>query len=82
MRTHGHRAARIDPLELIQREDVAALYTERYGLVDKSVKYDVDGILWTKRVGEVNREEEEMWSLEEIERHLREVYVGRIGYEV
>lgn len=81
MRTHGHRAARIDPLDLIQREDVAALYPARYGLVDKEKKYNVDGILWNKRVGE-GEGEEEMWSLDEIENHLRSVYVGRIGYEV
>ncbi|TFK38288.1 Transketolase, pyrimidine binding domain-containing protein [Crucibulum laeve] len=81
MRTHGHRAARIDPLDLIQREEVAALDPARYGLVDKQQKYDVDGILWTKRVGEPSGPEGEWWTLEEIERHLRAVYVGRIAYE-
>ncbi|KAJ3513296.1 hypothetical protein NLJ89_g3024 [Agrocybe chaxingu] len=32
MRTHGHRAAKIDPLDLIHREEVAALSPARYGL--------------------------------------------------
>ncbi|KAF8879401.1 dehydrogenase E1 and transketolase domain-containing protein 1 [Infundibulicybe gibba] len=48
MRTHGHRAARIDPLDLIQREEVAALDPARYGLTDENQKYNVDGIIWTK----------------------------------
>jgi probable 2-oxoglutarate dehydrogenase E1 component DHKTD1 len=80
MRTHGHRAARIDPLDLIHREEVAALFPARYGLVDDEKKYNVNGILWTKRVGELG-EEEEWWSLKEITEHLRRVYVGNIAYE-
>lgn len=80
MRTHGHRAARIDPLDLIQREEVAALNPARYGLVDKDKKYNVDGILWTKRVGEEGDKEE--WTLAQIENHLRSVYVSRIAHEV
>ncbi|KAF9445181.1 2-oxoglutarate dehydrogenase, E1 component [Macrolepiota fuliginosa MF-IS2] len=79
MRTHGHRAARIDPLDLIHRDEVAALDPTRYGLTERGKRYDVDGILWTKRVGD--GEGEELWTLEEIERHLRGVYVGKIGYE-
>ena len=82
MRTHGHRAARIDPLDLIAREEVVALNPVRYGLVDGERKYDVDGILWTKRVGEERNEKEDIWSLDEIEGHLRSVYIGNIGYEV
>ena len=81
MRTHGHRAARIDPLDLIHREEVAALSPVRYGLVDEEKEYNVNGILWTQRVGELG-EEEEWWSLKEITEHLRKVYVGNIAYEV
>jgi len=81
MRTHGHLAARIDPLDLIQREEVAALFPGRYGLKEEEARYNVNGILWTKRVGE-HGDEAEWWTLGEIRRHLREVYVGRIGYEV
>jgi probable 2-oxoglutarate dehydrogenase E1 component DHKTD1 len=80
MRTHGHRAARIDPLDLIQREEVAALSPARYGLVDEEKKYDVNGILW-RRVGELG-EEEDWLSLRDITEHLRRVYVGNIAYEV
>jgi 2-oxoglutarate dehydrogenase complex dehydrogenase (E1) component-like enzyme len=81
MRTHGHRAARIDPLDLIQREEVAALDPKRYGLNDESKKYNVNGIIWTKPVSSGNVSEE-WWTLGEITRHLRSVYVGRIAHEV
>ena len=77
---HGHRAARIDPLDLLQREDVGALDPKRYGLVDSSKSYDVNGILWTKRVGEAP-ETPEHWTLRDITNHLHSVYVGRIAYE-
>jgi probable 2-oxoglutarate dehydrogenase E1 component DHKTD1 len=93
MRTHGHRAARIDPLDLLQRDEVAALDPARYGLNDITRKYNVDGIIWTKLVGSVpERSGEESggiadessgtwWTLGDITRHLRSVYVGRIAYE-
>jgi probable 2-oxoglutarate dehydrogenase E1 component DHKTD1 len=80
LRIHGHRAARIDPLDLLQREDVDALDPRRYGLIDTSRTYDVNGILWTKRVGEAP-EESELWTLRDITNHLRSVYLGRIAYE-
>ncbi|PPR00571.1 hypothetical protein CVT24_005456 [Panaeolus cyanescens] len=80
MRAHGHRAARIDPLDLIHREDVAALSPARYGLADPDEKFDVNGILWTRRVGQGN-DEPEMWTLREIEEGLRRVYVGNIAHE-
>ncbi|KAF8069147.1 hypothetical protein FPV67DRAFT_1762072 [Lyophyllum atratum] len=61
MRTHGHRAAHIDPLDLIHREEVAALDPKRpLARVISS---------------------EEWWTLGEITRHLRSVYVGRIAHE-
>ena len=80
MRTHGHRAARIDPLDLIHREEVAALSPARYGLVDEGKKYNVNGILW-RHIGELG-EEEDWLSLRDITEHLRKVYVGNIAYEV
>lgn len=80
LRIHGHRAARIDPLDLLQREDVDALDPGRYGLIDDSRAYDVNGILWTKRVGEAF-DEPEHWTLRDITNHLRSVYLGRIAYE-
>ncbi|GLB42448.1 putative 2-oxoglutarate dehydrogenase C-terminal [Lyophyllum shimeji] len=80
MRTHGHRAARIDPLDIIQREEVAALDPQRYGLNDDSKKYNVNGIIWTKPAGQ-SHSSEEWWTLGEITRHLRTVYAGRIAYE-
>ncbi|KZT04533.1 dehydrogenase E1 and transketolase domain-containing protein 1 [Laetiporus sulphureus 93-53] len=80
LRTHGHRAARIDPLDLLQREEVAALNPRRYGLVDDAQKYDVNGIVWTNPVG-VDADTKEEWTLGEITQHLRALYVGRIAYE-
>ncbi|THV00459.1 dehydrogenase E1 and transketolase domain-containing protein 1 [Dendrothele bispora CBS 962.96] len=85
VRIHAHRAARIDPLDLIHREsEVAALNPGRYGLpVDNpEAKFNVNGIIWTHP--DVNKQrgsEEELMTMEEINRRLREVYVGRIGYE-
>ncbi|KAH8110036.1 dehydrogenase E1 and transketolase domain-containing protein 1 [Phellopilus nigrolimitatus] len=80
MRTHGHRAARIDPLDLLQREDIAALDPTRYGLVDPKQTYPVDGIVWTNPAGP-NTPSTEAWPLERIAAHLRSVYVGNIAYE-
>ncbi|KAF8914757.1 dehydrogenase E1 and transketolase domain-containing protein 1 [Mucidula mucida] len=82
VRTHGHRAARIDPLDLIQRMEVKALDPTRYGLVDSNKKYNVNGIIWTNpNVESQGENQEEWWTLDEITRHLRLTYVGRIAYE-
>lgn len=80
LRTHGHRAARIDPLDLLQREEVAALNPARYGLTDPDAKYNIDGIVWTRPVGDASGAPEE-WTLAQITEHLRRIYVGRIAYE-
>lgn len=80
LRTHGHRAARIDPLDLLQREEVAALNPARYGLVDSKQKYNVDGIVWTTPVGAKGETRAE-WRLDQITKHLRAIYVGNIAYE-
>ncbi|ESK91976.1 putative 2-oxoglutarate dehydrogenase e1 component mitochondrial [Moniliophthora roreri MCA 2997] len=83
VRTHAHRAARIDPLDLIDREsEVAALDPSRYGLTDGQKKYNVNGIIWTNPRVESQRDDtEEWWTLDQITRHLKSVYVGRIAYE-
>ncbi|EPQ50911.1 2-oxoglutarate dehydrogenase, E1 component [Gloeophyllum trabeum ATCC 11539] len=80
MRTHGHRAARIDPLDLMQRDDVAALDPTRYGLTDSDKEYNVNGIIWTAPVG-TQSDAAQMWKLRDIVQYLRSVYVGRIAYE-
>ena len=77
LRTHGHRAASIDPLDILRRERVAALEPTRYGLTDPSAQYDVDGILWT---GEGHGKGKN-WTLDKITGFLNAVYVGRIAYE-
>lgn len=83
---HGHCAARIDPLDILQRVEVAALDPSRYGLTDPSASYTIDGIIWTTPVGSSESipssvSESESWTLEEITRHLRRVYVRGIAYE-
>ncbi|KIY53250.1 dehydrogenase E1 and transketolase domain-containing protein 1 [Fistulina hepatica ATCC 64428] len=83
VRMHGHRAARIDPLNLVPRLEVAALNPARYGLVDEQKPYDVNGIVWTAPVG-ANVEEHDraqMWTLGEIISYMRTIYVDRIAYE-
>ncbi|EJU02343.1 dehydrogenase E1 and transketolase domain-containing protein 1 [Dacryopinax primogenitus] len=77
VRLHGHRAASIDPLDLLERDPVAALDPERYGLVHREKEYDVDGIVF----GLGGKEARGMVSLGEMEEWLRSVYVGRIAYE-
>lgn len=80
---HGHRAAKIDPLDLLQREEVAALNPLRYGLDDPDKMFPIDGIIWNKPVKDsrTNSTGSEEWSMQQITEHLREVYVGRIAYE-
>jgi 2-oxoglutarate dehydrogenase complex dehydrogenase (E1) component-like enzyme len=78
---YGHRAASIDPLDLLQREVVHALDPKRYGLVYSFETYDVNDIMWTKRVGETP-DDLEYWILHDIMNHLRSVYVGRLAYAV
>lgn len=82
MRTHGHRAARIDPLDIIHREEVAAINPKRYGLTEDDKKFDVNGIIWTRPITKGDEGEGDKWTLKEIEQHLRAVYVGNIAYEV
>ncbi|KAH7887154.1 dehydrogenase E1 and transketolase domain-containing protein 1 [Phlebopus sp. FC_14] len=77
LRTHGHRAASIDPLDLLRRERVAALDPARYGLSDAQERYDVNGILWTGQC----QTKRKQWTLDEITQFLNTVYVGRIAYE-
>ncbi|KAF8158979.1 dehydrogenase E1 and transketolase domain-containing protein 1 [Mycena galopus ATCC 62051] len=82
IRTHGHRAAHIDPLDLIQREEVAALDPRRYHLLDDNKKYNVNGIVWTGPVNASEREDEdEWWTLGQVTEHLRNIYTGPIAYE-
>ncbi|KAJ7599589.1 thiamine diphosphate-binding protein [Mycena floridula] len=81
VRTHGHRAARIDPLDLIHREEVAALDPSRYGLIDTNQKYNVNGIVWTEPLQSPRQDAEEFWTLGDIVQHLRSLYIGRIAYE-
>ena len=77
LRTHGHRAASIDPLGLLQRERVAALEPSRYGLLDLDATYDINGILWTAGTQAPGK----LWALRDIADFLNAAYVGQIAYE-
>ena len=86
MRLHGHRAARIDPLDILQREEVAAVDPTRYGLVDETKKYNINGIIWTQPLGPgsdcgLGDMTNSWWRLGDITRHLRSIYMGRVAYE-
>ncbi|KAF8498860.1 dehydrogenase E1 and transketolase domain-containing protein 1 [Gautieria morchelliformis] len=82
LRMHGHRAAKIDPLDLLQREEVAALNPSRYGLDDPERRFPIDGIIWNKPAEDSRTDSgSEEWSMRQITHHLRAVYVGRIAYE-
>ncbi|CAE6410650.1 unnamed protein product [Rhizoctonia solani] len=82
VRQHGHKAASIDPLDLLERDPVGALDPTRYGLRDANAKFDINGIIWHD-LGSLGAPSSEpvMWSLSEIVDHLRSVYIGRIAYE-
>ncbi|KAG8726457.1 hypothetical protein FRC12_023388 [Ceratobasidium sp. 428] len=82
VRVHGHRGASIDPLDLLERDDVNALDPTRYGLKDGNTKFDINGIIWHDFASLGNPSSTQvMWPLADIVNHLRTVYVGRIAYE-
>jgi probable 2-oxoglutarate dehydrogenase E1 component DHKTD1 len=59
-------------LDLIHREsEVAALNPRRYGLADDQMKYNVNGIVWTKPVNTPEEDTEEWWTLGQVTEHLR-----------
>jgi probable 2-oxoglutarate dehydrogenase E1 component DHKTD1 len=81
---HGHRAALIDPLNKLEREDVAALDPTRYGLSSPEQLFEIDGIVWYDGQSPSSTTpvtSNLKWSLEQITNHLRNVYVGHIAYE-
>lgn len=82
VRQHGHRAASIDPLDLLERDSVNALDPKRYGLKDANAKFDINGIIWHdfESLGNPSSTTN-LWTLSDIVDHLRSVYVGRIAYE-
>nr|XP_019050186.1 oxoglutarate dehydrogenase (succinyl-transferring), E1 component [Kwoniella bestiolae CBS 10118]OCF29116.1 oxoglutarate dehydrogenase (succinyl-transferring), E1 component [Kwoniella bestiolae CBS 10118] len=94
VRRHGHRAAQIDPLDLMDRDPVGALNPSRYDL-QTSQSYPLQGILHlppslkpttppttaAPERTETGEGSNVSKSLEEIEKHLMEVYVDKIGFE-
>lgn len=83
----------MDPLDLMHREEVAALDPARYGLADGSKSYNVNGILWNKSVlqgdapvtpsssSQSEEAADDYLTLDEIVSRLRSTYVGRISFE-
>ena len=78
--TRGRRAPQIDLLGLFQLEEIAALNTEQYGLTDPSATFNINGILWTPLRAPADTSPQ-LWPLECVTRHLREVSFGRIVRE-
>ena len=63
---HGHRAAKVDPLNLLQREEVAAPNPARYGLTDPEEEYVIGGIVWHD-----HKPPSSQWPLKRIVSHMR-----------
>ncbi|OCF42377.1 oxoglutarate dehydrogenase (succinyl-transferring), E1 component [Kwoniella heveanensis CBS 569] len=94
VRRHGHRAAQIDPLDLMDRDPVGALNPHRYGLKE-SESYPLQGILHlpptTKPTTppataapprtETGEGSDTSMTLDQIREHLIGVYVDKIGFE-
>ena len=68
-RKHGHRAAQLDPLGIIQPEKIPELDPKHYGLSNSDVEYS------GKYAGKNNL------SLKEIEANLKELYSNHMGVE-
>ncbi|WWC60118.1 oxoglutarate dehydrogenase (succinyl-transferring), E1 component [Kwoniella dejecticola CBS 10117] len=94
VRRHGHRAAQIDPLDLMDRDPVGALDPTRYGLKEDQ-SYPLQGILHTPPTvkpttppntaaperTETGEGSDVTMSLDKIRKHLIDVYVDKIGLE-
>ncbi|KAG0366465.1 dehydrogenase E1 and transketolase domain-containing protein 1 [Gamsiella multidivaricata] len=79
-RTHGHRNANLDPLDIVKRESVPALSAERYALTDSSKVYNLNGILHVNQ-SKSNTDAKDEASLQTILNHLEKSYCGKIAYE-
>ncbi|RIB30188.1 dehydrogenase E1 and transketolase domain-containing protein 1 [Gigaspora rosea] len=79
-RTHGHRCAYIDPLGIMEREEVVALDHTRYGLTDPTKVYNLTGILHVNESKTSTSSKVEA-NLEHIISHLKKVYCGKVAYE-
>ncbi|KAI8577536.1 hypothetical protein K450DRAFT_282476 [Umbelopsis ramanniana AG] len=79
-RTHGHRGANLDPLDIMQREEILALNPERYGLTDPHKSYNLAGILHVNQSKHDKSSKEEA-TFDTILHHLQSTYCGRIAYE-
>ncbi|KAK0565686.1 hypothetical protein OC861_003633 [Tilletia horrida] len=78
VRRHGHRAAKIDPLNLMAREsEVAALDPSRYGLRSDE-KMATSGIL---RMPQDISNGDHTSRVQAISQHLQQTYVSSIGFE-
>ena len=80
-RQHGHKAAKIDPLDLTLIEDVPDLHLNRYGFNESdSNKFNVKGILHLGKPG--NKQQGlPRATIKDIHKYLKTTYCGNIGYE-
>ncbi|KAI8381129.1 oxoglutarate dehydrogenase, E1 component [Radiomyces spectabilis] len=79
-RTYGHKGAHLDPLNIMQKEEVLSLKPERYGLSDKNKVYNLSGILHVNEAQHDGARREEA-DFKAILDHLNNVYCGKIAYE-
>ncbi|KAL9938230.1 hypothetical protein V8E36_002853 [Tilletia maclaganii] len=78
VRRHGHRAAKVDPLDMMDREsEVAALDPARYGLQPEETLL-CDGIV---ELPSESKDRDGKASLRSITGHLQQTYVSSIGIE-
>lgn len=78
-RTHGHRGAALDPLDISKPEEVFALNPERLGFNDPQKVYNLAGILHVNASSSKDAREEAR--IDTIVSHLKRVYCGRVAYE-
>ncbi|CAG8509363.1 17737_t:CDS:10 [Funneliformis caledonium] len=79
-RTHGHRGAHIDPLGILQLEEVAALDSKTYGFTDSKELYNLNGILHINKSG-LTKDSKADANIETIVSYLKKVYCGKVAYE-
>ncbi|KAI9139185.1 thiamine diphosphate-binding protein [Paraphysoderma sedebokerense] len=78
-RTHGHKAAKLDPLGMDSKSVFAELDPARYGVIPGK-SYNIKGILHVGKTTDPSVAREQA-SAETIMKHLQSCYSGRIAYE-
>ena len=79
-RSHGHRQANLDPLNLTPDEKVPELDISRYGLPPTGTTFNLGGIVHVGKTSDPSISRDKA-PIETIIKHLKESYCGRIGFE-